>query len=330
MKVVNIYPNFDNIGGAQKVALSLYEHLDLGNENLLGGFTRWNNLNEVYNVNKKNYVNIIFNIKRLKYSLILSHSRLTTLYLKIVDKLLSLNLHIVHIAHNEFNTYRYFSVFPKNIIAVSKRVKKNHVNYFKLNSEDIQVIYNGIHDKNLSINSRNKTDNKIRILYPARINGIKQQLSIVNHLKSSSLDDSIFIDFAGHGIDFPALQDLCDKSSQFNALGFINIDKVIDNYDYIMLFTKNEGLPLSLIEACMYGKPILANNVGGNMEILEPGYNGFELTSFKNLPKELNKLLILNPEDYMTLTINSRKVYESKFTIEKMIANYAEYLHENF
>jgi glycosyltransferase involved in cell wall biosynthesis len=37
----------------------------------------------------------------------------------------------------------------------------------------------------------------------------------------------------------------------------------------------NEGLPISILEAMSYGKPVISTSVGGIPEIVKPGYNGW-------------------------------------------------------
>ncbi|MDZ4286525.1 MAG: glycosyltransferase, partial [Prosthecobacter sp.] len=39
--------------------------------------------------------------------------------------------------------------------------------------------------------------------------------------------------------------------------------------------SRNEGMPLSLVEALMYGRPALATDVAGHTEIITDGVNGF-------------------------------------------------------
>jgi glycosyltransferase involved in cell wall biosynthesis len=146
-------------------------------------------------------------------------------------------------------------------------------------------------------------------------------VKIVEFLKNR-LSKKITIDFVGDGEDKDKLNQLCKESTQFNFKGFVNIDEIIDDYDFVMLFSKNEGLPLSLIEACMFQKPILANDVGGNLEILNEGHNGFMLSNFESLPNTLSQLHFLSNEKYQVLAHNSRQIFETKFLSEKMYTEY--------
>lgn len=96
--------------------------------------------------------------------------------------------------------------------------------------------------------------------------------------------------------------------------------------DYTMLFSIKEGLPITLIEATMCSMPIICNNVGGNLEIAEDGYNAMEVNSWEQLLATLNKLPTLTEHQYMDLANNSRNMYLKKFTFQIFQKGYLELL----
>lgn len=55
-------------------------------------------------------------------------------------------------------------------------------------------------------------------------------------------------------------------------------DQLFRNSDVYILPSYFEGLPISILEAMTYGKPIIASNVGGIPEILHDGINGLLIT----------------------------------------------------
>jgi glycosyltransferase involved in cell wall biosynthesis len=329
--IINLYPNLDNFGGAGYIAYELHRNLFPENKNFLMGYTKFAELNQKYaGVSANEYLRFkIRNVIKFRNYTFISHHRKTTTFLRLLSTFLFLNLKIIHVAHNEFYSLKYLTLFPKNVFCVSNKVKENLITYFGLKRKRIQVIHNGLADE-FKVNYKKQYDpNEIRILYPAQINTVKQQLKIVEQLKGK-VNKSISIDFAGDGEDFTALQRLCESSEQFNCIGFINIYEALPSYDYVMLFSKNEGLPLSLIEACMFQKPILANDVGGNLEILEDGINGFLLSSLENLVEELNELEQIKDKQYQDLAVIARDIYLKKFTKAQMFDNYRIKLHEIF
>jgi glycosyltransferase involved in cell wall biosynthesis len=293
------------------------------------GFTKYDRINKKYpQINKKSYLKFsIKNILKFKKHIFISHHRKITTYLVLLNKIFFLNLKIVHVAHNEFFTLNQISLFPNFIIAVSNKVKTNLIEYFHITEQRISVIHNGLEDKLKSKTLKKYNQQDIRILYPARINNVKQQVILVEYL-NNKLNRNITIDFAGEGDEKDKLSEICKNTNQFNYIGFVKIEEVINQYDFIMLYSKNEGLPLSLIEACMFQKPILANDVGGNLEILKDGFNGFKLSNFESLQNKLNQLQFLTNKEYRILASNARQVFEKKFSSKKMYSQYRNIIEE--
>ena len=72
------------------------------------------------------------------------------------------------------------------------------------------------------------------------------------------------------------------SEQQFNGdvkfAGWVNGGKkaeLLNNCDIYVLPSYFEGLPISILEAMSYGKPVISTNVGGIPEIVKPGYNGW-------------------------------------------------------
>src|ERR1035437_9514189 len=263
MQVFNAYTNFKTFGGAELVAINLTRGLLNKNINThLLSYTGKNKFNEKYEV--EDLITYIFSYKLLvslsKEDVIISHHRKITTKLILLKNIFNFKFRLIHVAHNEFFNFKYLTLYPKEIVAVSNKVKDNLISYFGISKERIKVIYNGIK----SVESKRINDNnssKILILLPARINKVKQQIEIVRNL-IGHINDNIEIHFAGVGKDLDELKEISKHSTQFKVLGFIPISDIIHKYDYVMLYSKVEGLPTVLIEACMNSKPIICNDVG--------------------------------------------------------------------
>ena len=61
--------------------------------------------------------------------------------------------------------------------------------------------------------------------------------------------------------------------------------QLLQECDVYVLPSYHEGLPISILEAMAYGKPIISTSVGGIPEIVQPGLNGWLFT-----PGDLNAL----------------------------------------
>jgi glycosyltransferase involved in cell wall biosynthesis len=105
-------------------------------------------------------------------------------------------------------------------------------------------------------------------------------------------------------------------------LGEISNAALLNKYaDLFMLPSNYEGLPISIIEALSYSKPVVASNVGGIGEILD-GKNGFAVEN--TVASFCEKILLYKENDvkYKQACLAARKSYEEKFTVNKMVMGY--------
>ncbi|WP_276856376.1 glycosyltransferase family 4 protein [Bacteroides fluxus] len=324
IKIISVYPNFLNKGGAQDVALQLAEKL---NEEVMPVVLTETHFAEIVPDywNRAKFVS--FGWKAVRElandnTVFLSHHRKSTSLLLLFSFLLRKKLHIVHVAHNTFNNLRFFSFFPKTVVAVSNGVKENLINYFHVPASHIIVVFNGIKDFR---NDRNvKADkSEIHILLSGRICTVKQQVEIVRQTRGK-LAAHIHIFFAGTGSDLEVLKKEIENESQYHYIGFVDIEENLNRYDYVCLFSQKEGLPLSLIEGCMFGKPLITNNLSAVLDVNEAGETGFVFPDFGSLIQGLNNLPMPYSEEYRKLSLNARLKYEKVFTEERMIKKYKE------
>lgn len=91
--------------------------------------------------------------------------------------------------------------------------------------------------------------------------------------------------------------------------------------DIFILPSDFEGLPMSIIEALSYGKPVVASNVGGITELIADK-NGFVV---ENNPEQFVKRiseLSSNSQLYTKMSIQARQAYEDLFTVSQMTNSY--------
>ena len=328
MKIVTVYPYFINKGGAQNMAISIAKGLSEGEKPVV--LVLDNRINEAYNDSDVNFKKLnlltIYNYYKKCY-VFLSHHRKTTTYLELLSRFFFWNkLKVVHVAHNTFDSLRMFTLFPKFNIAVSETVKDNMIQYFGLKEDSVRVIYNGIVDKyeeNKAGKIHRVSEASINILFLGRIDPVKRQVDFVRNTKGK-LSDNIKIYFAGLGQDYETLRNTIQNDSHYVMLGLVNPYEEIYKYDYVCLFSEKEGLPLTLIEALMFKKPLITNDIPQCLEINEDGYCGYVNHSYDDILKCLNNLPSPDSELYKTLSANARSIYENKFQWGVMIRNYFE------
>ena len=172
-------------------------------------------------------------------------------------------------------------------------------------------------------------NNKVRILFPARIlidKGVMEFLNAAKLIREKVNERAIFI-----------LAGSCDNNNLAVLKEEILLDYLEDGYiewigyqqkmfdvyvnsDIVVLPSYREGLPKSLIEACAVGRPIITTDVPGCRECVVDGYNGY-LVPAKDIEKMSEYLLKLigDSELRKELGLNSRKLAEREFSIDKVI-----------
>lgn len=331
MKIVSIYPNFDARGGAQDVLVQLAMQLNRESKSIILTNTPTNQIAKDYCREQLVFQKFSFaNVRRLsrdKDVVFISHHRKLTSLIYIYLVLMGCSDRLVHIAHNTFLNLKWATWFPKRVIAVSDAVKENLINYFGLPEHRIKVIYNGVPDVVEPRPSCVKFMGTIKILLAGRICEVKQQLALVRFIQDQ-LPESVEIYFAGVGEQLEELRETIALYKGYHTLGFIDISKEIYHYDYMMLFSEKEGLPLSLIEGLRSGTPLITNRVGAVLEVNKAGETGFVYESFESLLEGLKVLPLPSSQSYAELSVNARKRYENLFKEEIMIEQYQNYLSE--
>ena len=64
-------------------------------------------------------------------------------------------------------------------------------------------------------------------------------------------------------------------SNRVTFAGHVNVEEIWSTNQVLIMPSRYEGLPLSIVEAMLCGRPVLATDVGGNSEIIVDGLTGF-------------------------------------------------------
>ena len=105
-----------------------------------------------------------------------------------------------------------------------------------------------------------------------------------------------------------------------------DIEQLVGMSNISLSSSKQEGLPVNLIEAMALGNPIVATNVRGNNDLVKDGENGYliELNDYEKMAEKMI-LLIENPDLVDTFKKNNLKMvrdYSMESVIRQMIDAY--------
>ncbi len=188
---------------------------------------------------------------------------------------------------------RILSFFTYKIVAVSKNMQECLVKYEKISPTKTKVIYNAVDQKKFKKNENNFWKAKKRISlgigiddfiigHIGRLVKVKDQATLLKAFKLSLtyndyLNEKLLL--IGDGPEKQNLEALANQLNISNSVIFTgtrtDIVELINIMDVFVLSSLNEGISLTILQALACGVPVVATNVGGNIEIINNGSNGF-------------------------------------------------------
>lgn len=221
---------------------------------------------------------------------------------------------------------RYLAKRSTAIVAISAIQKKELVEKFKIASaEQTHIVPLGFDLKKFNedqMAKRTKFRNEFHLADDCIAIGIIGRLAPIKHHElfidaiistASKSTKNIKALIVGDGETKQQLKDYIrsknanysegtDTSALFNFVGWqTQVDVVLNGLDLVALSSKNEGTPVSLIEAQASGKFIVTTNVGGIKDILKPNC-GYIAESTEEFKDKLHQAI----EQFDTLSIQAK------------------------
>ena len=210
-----------------------------------------------------------------------------------------------------------------SVVFSSKRVAELYREFQK--NDNFNVIYYGIE---VPKNARNYSvrSNSIQIITAGNIGPRKGQDVLLQSILN--LDNAMFVKceftFIGRFVSQDHNQMFAEAIKNFNnihTLDTVSYEKLFEFYnqaDIYVCSSRDEVLPLTVLEAMSQGLAVIATEVGGIPEIIENGVNGVLVPkdNVMRLTEELTQL-INNEELRMRLGKNAARKFEESFTLEK-------------
>ena len=105
-----------------------------------------------------------------------------------------------------------------------------------------------------------------------------------------------------------------------------DIQNTMKQFDFVVLSSLWEGLPLTPIEAFSVGKTVIGTSVDGTPEIIEDKENGL-LVNAKDVRQLSDAMNILIEDENLRkeLEVNAKKCYMEEFSFDKLAKEYRDY-----
>jgi len=294
-KILYLITDLD-IGGAEKIVLSLCKDCANQNYKLLVGYLRGEApLSKEFqrcgiNVVKiRSFWSLVFLIKKHKIKLIHTHLIWGDIYGIIAARLCGCKVVTTKHNTNYFQGKREFFYFidsfinkmANKIVCVSNAVKKFYIKKEKINKGRIDVIYNGIDLEYFKTDVKNDFRESYRISQDKKIittiaNFTKQKgyscLLKAAEKVSDEYSDVMFV-WVGNGALFEQIKDEIIQAGLKEKVlltGVVDdVRPILSGSDLFVLPSLWEGFGLVFLEAMAFGLPIVASAADGICEILK-------------------------------------------------------------
>lgn len=262
--------------------------------------------------------------------------------------------HVFHSYFGKFKTSffkqieRYLAKKSTGIIAISALQKHELADVHKIvNQEKIKVIPLGFDlqkfqegriEKREAVRAQYKlSDDEVAITIIGRLAPIKDHdyfLNVIEEvLKQTPQEIKVFI--VGDGSEKNHIEDRVNKLNEaypnriMMTSWILDIATFIQGMDIVCLTSKNEGTPVSLIEAQAAGIPVISTDVGGVRDAMEDGKSGF-VVKRENIETYIKNLRLLIEDDKLRekISIFGQKNATEKFGYQRLVLEMEDYYKE--
>lgn len=256
------------------------------------------------NINSKNKIikilKILFSIPKVnkiikesekheKYDIITSHLPMANL----ITRLSNVKKRAIYVFHlplkayeNSKNKYIYKIITKimyknKKAVAVSNKVKEEAVNLYKLNSKDIETIYNPIDVQEIQKLKDEKIDIKDNyILHVGRFDPLKRQDRMLEIFIKGKFYEKYKLIFCGDGRLKDEIKQKVKNLNIGDKIIFLdwqsNVYKWMNNADVLVVTSDYESFSMVIVEALTCGTKVVSANCDfGPREIMKKEYAKF-------------------------------------------------------
>ena len=211
-------------------------------------------------------------------------------------------------------------------------VSKKSMEVFSCNHPEIKdklfYVYNGINEQYLTHKYNKNT--KIKFICVGSVCDRKNQKTLIQAAESLMEDykDRFEITIVGDGPQRLELENYVHTNNLHN-INFVGssmqVDKLLQESDCFVLVSKNEGLPISIIEALRAGLPVIGSNVAGIPEQIIDGQTGYVVApSISATAEAMKKIIDMGYKNREIMGEKSYKLFLDRFSIKTMFESYAE------
>jgi glycosyltransferase involved in cell wall biosynthesis len=275
-------------------------------------------------------------IKTQRPDLVNTHTSKAGILGRVATKSVSRKTPVVHTFHGHL-IYGYFARYKSMIftlieksmsrytdtaIAVTAETKNSLIKLGIGRKLSWRIIQIGIPAR--VVTQPQPTEQALKILWIGRFTQIKDPSLAVKTIKnlSNTAPGKFELTMVGEGELYGQVKNEA-VGLPIKFTGWLtNPFEKISSFDLLLITSKNEGLPLVMLEAANFGKPTLSKNVGGVSEFITDNKNGYLVNGNENELVQKIMELSNNKSSLIQTGINANKLLNDKFSVKVMAENY--------
>lgn len=167
----------------------------------------------------------------------------------------------------------------------------------------------------------NISSDKFVIAWIGRFTDIKNPMLAIKAVEDFRTDSETLLVMAGAGELWEHCKNYAgSKQLPIKFLGWVsNVNTLLSAADLLLISSKNEGMPVVIVEAALKHVPTLSTNVGGVNEFIQDGKCGVLCsTDSESMSRQISELVV-DSERMKMLKKTSNQLALAEFSVERMV-----------
>jgi len=276
-------------------------------------------------------------IKSTNPDLINTHTSKAGVLGRLAAKSVDRTLPVAHTFHGHL-IYGYFARYKSLLFTVIEKFMSNFTNMFIAVTSETKTSLQklGIGKKGVwqvipigipiapSVSYKSDLGHPFKLLWVGRFTDVKDPLYAIETIRAlEGHEPGLFnLTMIGGGEMYENTKEV-SKGLPIIFAGWLNdpFRKIYD-FDLLLLTSRNEGLPLVILEAANLGRPTISKKVGGVTEFIKDGITGFLISGdYNDMAKKISEVSKKQFE-LSQIGLNARNFLEMKFSVDKMANTY--------
>ena len=215
------------------------------------------------------------------------------------------------------------------ILALGEHYRHAFTAWIGIPSQNVGVLANGIPDFAPNIALPKPAESDMRLLFAGEVGERKGVDLLIEALGRLAGTPGWTCIIAGNGdlAPYRMRAEAAGIADRVHFTGWVDaseIHRLMRDCDVVVLPSRSEAMPLTLIEGACAGAALIATRVGEVPEVVVPGRNGLLVAADVDELAEAIRFVCKHPDERARMQVASRRLYEERFALTAFVARLGE------